>query len=64
ALPLKATLEGRYEPQQLPAQLIRPESGKLIWLLDSAAASLLRDENKASAQHEELQSDILESRTP
>ncbi|HKQ75085.1 MAG TPA: 6-phosphogluconolactonase [Blastocatellia bacterium] len=64
ALPVKATLEGRYEPQQLPAQLIRPESGKLIWLLDSAAASLLRDENKASSHHEELQSDILESITP
>jgi len=41
ALPVKATLEGRYEPQQLPAQLIRPKSGKLIWLLDSAAAASL-----------------------
>ena len=25
ALPLKAVLEGPYEPEQLPAQLIRPE---------------------------------------
>jgi 6-phosphogluconolactonase len=60
ALPVKAVLEGRYEPQQLPAQLIRPESGKLIWLLDSAAASLLRTEGQASVSHEDLQSSLSE----
>jgi 6-phosphogluconolactonase/glucosamine-6-phosphate isomerase/deaminase len=26
---------------QLPAQLVRPLNGKLLWLLDEAAASLL-----------------------
>ncbi len=41
ALPLKGVLEGRYEPEQLPAQLIRPASGSLLWLVDRAAASLL-----------------------
>jgi 6-phosphogluconolactonase len=41
ALPLKAVLEGNYEPEQLPAQLIRPSHGKLLWLVDWAAASLL-----------------------
>jgi 6-phosphogluconolactonase len=41
ALPLKAVLEGNYEPEQLPAQLIRPSHGKLLWLVDRAAASLL-----------------------
>jgi 6-phosphogluconolactonase len=45
ALPVKAVLEGRYEPSQLPAQLIRPQHGRLVWLLDQAAARLLhRDE--------------------
>jgi 6-phosphogluconolactonase len=61
ALPLKAVLEGRYEPQQLPAQLVRPESGKFIWLLDSAAASLLGTESRALVEHEDLQSSLLDS---
>ena len=30
ALPLKAVLEGRYEPEQLPAQLIQPSHGRLL----------------------------------
>ena len=30
ALPLKAVLEGHYEPEQLPAQSIRPEHGRLL----------------------------------
>lgn len=42
ALPLKAVLEGPYEPEQLPAQLVRPEHGRLLWLVDRDAASLLR----------------------
>jgi 6-phosphogluconolactonase len=42
ALPLKAVLEGKYEPEQLPAQLIRPERGRLLWIADRAAASSLQ----------------------
>jgi 6-phosphogluconolactonase len=38
---LKAVLEGPREPDQLPAQLIQPVNGKLFWLLDEAAASML-----------------------
>ena len=38
---LKSVLEGRFEPQQLPAQLIHPEAGTLTWLVDAAAARLL-----------------------
>jgi 6-phosphogluconolactonase len=38
---LKAVLEGPYEPEQLPSQLIQPEDGKLLWLVDTAAASML-----------------------
>jgi 6-phosphogluconolactonase len=41
ALALKAVLEGPYEPEQLPAQLIQPVSGKLLWLVDQAAGSML-----------------------
>ncbi len=39
ALPLKGVLEGPHEPAQLPAQLIQPTGGNLIWLLDEKAAS-------------------------
>jgi len=42
ALPVKAVLEGRYEPSQLPAQFIQPHHGRLVWLIDQAAARLLR----------------------
>lgn len=42
ALPLKAVLEGRYEPSQLPAQLIQLAHGRLLWLVDQAAARLLQ----------------------
>ncbi len=42
ALPLKGVLEGPREPAQLPAQLIQPTNGNLIWLLDEKAASQLK----------------------
>lgn len=38
---LKAVLEGPYEPEQLPAQLLQPVNGKLLWLVDTAAGSML-----------------------
>jgi 6-phosphogluconolactonase len=38
---LKAVLEGPYEPEQLPAQLLQPRNGKLLWLVDAAAGSML-----------------------
>ena len=40
-LALKAVLEGPYEPDQLPAQLIQPKNGRLLWLVDAAAGSML-----------------------
>jgi polyphosphate glucokinase len=43
ATALKAILEGPYEPAQLPAQLINPTSGRLVWLLDRAAAHSLNE---------------------
>ena len=42
AIALKSVLEGPYESAQLPAQLIRPHSGKLQWIIDAAAAKLLK----------------------
>jgi 6-phosphogluconolactonase len=43
---LKEILEGDYRPDLLPAQLIRPVHGKLLWLVDQAAASCLAVTNK------------------
>lgn len=41
ALALKGVLEGPLEPEQLPSQMIRPVNGKLLWLVDTAAGSML-----------------------
>ncbi len=41
ATPLKGVLEGPYEPEQLPAQLLQPKNGKLLWLVDTAAGGML-----------------------
>jgi 6-phosphogluconolactonase len=38
---LKAVLEGPFEPEQLPAQLLQPKNGKLLWLVDAAAGGML-----------------------
>jgi 6-phosphogluconolactonase len=38
---LQQVIQGDYQPDRLPAQLIRPTSGRLLWLVDRAAARLL-----------------------
>jgi 6-phosphogluconolactonase len=38
---LSAVLEGPYDPVALPAQLLGPVSGRLVWLADRAAAAKL-----------------------
>jgi 6-phosphogluconolactonase len=38
---LKAVIDGPYQPDHLPAQMIRPADGSLLWLLDMQAARLL-----------------------
>ena len=38
---LRAVLHGQGAGDRLPAQLVRPHSGRLLWLADAAAASLL-----------------------
>lgn len=42
AEPLAAVLEGPPRPDDLPAQLIAPVHGELLWLVDRAAAAQLR----------------------
>ena len=37
----EAVLEGPREPEQLPSQLFAPANGKLLWLVDTAAAGML-----------------------
>jgi 6-phosphogluconolactonase len=39
---LKEVLEGKRAPERLPSQLIAPTHGKLVWIVDKAAASRLR----------------------
>ena len=38
---LKRVLEGPYVPVELPAQVVRPTTGELLWLVDQAAAAEL-----------------------
>lgn len=39
---LQQVIEGPFQPQALPAQLVSPTHGHLLWLVDAAAASHLR----------------------
>jgi len=42
AEPLHSVLEGFFQPEVLPAQIIRPARGRLLWLVDKAAAGRLK----------------------
>jgi len=39
---LQAVLEGEYQPDEYPAQIVRPDNGEVIWMLDNAAAVKLK----------------------
>jgi len=43
---LQNVLEGAYQPNDLPAQLIRPNGAQPIWLVDKAASRKLAVENE------------------
>jgi 6-phosphogluconolactonase len=47
---LAEVLEGPRDPQRLPVQLIEPQSGKLTWLIDAAAAGMGEDEGGGGAR--------------
>jgi 6-phosphogluconolactonase len=40
---LREVLAGPYQPDVLPAQIVRPTDGRLLWLVDAAAAAHLRE---------------------
>lgn len=42
---LHAVLEGTYQPEEYPAQIVRPTHGEVLWMLDTAAASLLKKQS-------------------
>ena len=50
---VRQVLEGPQPGGLFPAQLIRPEQGRLIWLLDRAAAAELTVSKQQLASHEE-----------
>jgi 6-phosphogluconolactonase len=51
---LKAVLEDRAaDPERFPAKLVQPETGRLIWFLDRAAAAELTIEKQQINSHEE-----------
>src|SRR5437588_12560497 len=39
---LHAVLEGEYNPDEYPAQIVRPASGEVTWMVDAAAAKNIR----------------------
>jgi len=43
---VKEILEGPLRPDTLPAQIVRPTEGDLVWMLDREAAALLTGEKK------------------
>ena len=45
---LREILEEDPVPRQLPARLVRPAAGRLLWLVDRAAGGLLRHRNPVS----------------
>jgi 6-phosphogluconolactonase len=46
---LKDILEGPYRPDSLPAQVVRPAGGELLWMLDRDAAALLKEKGKSNS---------------
>jgi 6-phosphogluconolactonase len=54
AEPLHGVLQGAYDPETLPSQLIQPKSGKLLLLLDRDAASLLPAPDANGTGHLEI----------
>jgi len=43
---VQAVLEGAYQPDEYPAQIVRPTNGEVVWMLDTKAASNLKQAGK------------------
>ncbi len=48
ATPLEEVLEGPFDPERLPSQLIQPRLGDVTWLVDNSAATQLQRVNRES----------------
>ncbi len=44
-----AVLEGKHQPDEYPAQIVRPTNGEVTWMLDIAAAGRLQQEQNQQA---------------
>jgi 6-phosphogluconolactonase len=44
---LRDILEGPFLPDVLPAQIVRPEAGELLWMLDRDSAAQLKEKGKS-----------------
>jgi len=53
--PLHHVLQGPYDPETYPSQLIQPKSGKLLYLLDRDAAALLPPPDASGVGRLEIQ---------
>ncbi|HXZ03405.1 MAG TPA: 6-phosphogluconolactonase [Ktedonobacteraceae bacterium] len=42
---LHAVIEGEYQPDEYPAQIVRPTHGEVVWMLDKAVAQNLQANN-------------------
>jgi 6-phosphogluconolactonase len=42
AVALQAVLEGEYQPEEYPAQIVRPTNGEVTWMLDKAVAQKIQ----------------------
>jgi 6-phosphogluconolactonase len=45
---LQEVLEGPYRPDVLPAQIVKPSAGRLVWMVDEAAAAKLSERQSQS----------------
>jgi 6-phosphogluconolactonase len=43
---LLTVLEGEYLPERYPSQLIKPDNGSLVWIIDQAAGDLLSTDQR------------------
>ena len=43
---LQEILEGPLRPDTLPAQIVRPADGTLLWMVDREAAALLKEKGR------------------
>jgi len=43
---VKAVLEGDFQPDEYPAQIVQPTKGEVMWMLDTAAAEKLQGTHK------------------